>query len=323
MAGDESLSWRPIERGDVETWAEVIAAVQVADHDWEYYGAEDLLDLFGDPYRDFSRGSIGIFDGTAMVGYGTLMTRTAADPVHQMRYWGAVHPDYRGRGLGGRLLDWAESAAAVLHRDRHPDRPLALSAFAVSTNREALALHEAHGYRPARWFHGMVRDLSEPLPDAADPAGVEVVGLTPDAWDHAQLLRNDAFRDHWGSTEMTAESWAHFMATGAYRPEYSFIAYGDGQPLGFVIGHEYDGVTKATGVRDAYIALVGTRREARKRGVAFALLGRVLAAARAAGCGTASLGVDADSSTGALGLYQRAGFRVEHTSVTHLKPLSP
>jgi ribosomal protein S18 acetylase RimI-like enzyme len=322
MAGDEALSWRPIERGDVDAWAALIAAVQVADHDREYHGAQDLLDLFEDGYRDFPRGSVGIFDGTAMVGYGTLLARTAADPVHQMRYWGAIHPEYRGRGLGGRLLDWAESAAAVLHRDRYPDRPLDLSTYALSNNREALALYQARGYRPARWFHGMTRDLSAPLPSVADPAGVQIVGLTPDAWEHARRVRNDAFQDHWGSTEMTAESWAHFMSSGAYRPEYSFIAYGGGQPLGFVIGHEYDEVTDATGSRDAYIALVGTRRQARKRGVAFALLARVLAAAEAAGCGSASLGVDADSPTGALGLYRRAGFTVRHTSIVHLKSLS-
>ncbi|WP_203921118.1 GNAT family N-acetyltransferase [Rugosimonospora africana] len=321
MARDEALSWRPIERGDVEGWSALIAAVQVADHDREYYGVEGLLDLFQDPYRDFPRGSVGIFDGTAIVGYGTLMSRTAADPEHQMRYWGAVHPEYRGRGLGGRLLDWAESAAVPLHRDRYPGRPLALSTYTLSGNREALALHEAHGYRPVRWFHGMARDLSAPLPEAAEPAGFEIVGLTPDAWEHARLLRNDAFRDHWGSTEMTPESWAHFMAVGAYRSGYSFIAYGGDQPLGFVIGHEYEGVTEATGHRDAYIALVGTGRAARKRGVAFGLLSRVLAAAKAAGCDTASLGVDADSPTGALGLYQRAGFTMEHTSVTHLKSL--
>jgi hypothetical protein len=42
---------------------------------------------------------------------------------------------------------------------------------------------------------------------------------------------------------------------------------------------------------------------------------------RAAGFVSASLGVDADSPTGALGLYQRAGFTVMLTSVTNTKPL--
>ncbi len=48
---------------------------------------------------------------------------------------------------------------------------------------------------------------------------------------------------------------------------------------------------------------------------------RALTGARAAGFTSASLGVDADSPTGALGLYQRAGFTVMLTSITHTKPL--
>jgi ribosomal protein S18 acetylase RimI-like enzyme len=69
------------------------------------------------------------------------------------------------------------------------------------------------------------------------------------------------------------------------------------------------------------IALVGTRRAGRNRGIASALLRRALTGARAAGFASASLGVDADSPTGALGLYQRAGFTMMLTSVTNTKPL--
>jgi ribosomal protein S18 acetylase RimI-like enzyme len=74
-------------------------------------------------------------------------------------------------------------------------------------------------------------------------------------------------------------------------------------------------------VRDLYIPLLGTRRAARGRGIASTLLARALTGAGAAGFTAASLRVDADSLTGALGLYERAGFTVEHTSITQLKHL--
>lgn len=107
----------------------------------------------------------------------------------------------------------------------------------------------------------------------------------------------------------------------AVRPAFSFLAYSGGEPLGLVISHEYEAFNEAAGRRDLYIALVGTRRAGRNRGIASALLLRALAGARAAGFASASLGVDADSPTGALGLYRRAGFTVELTSVTNTKPL--
>ena len=321
MGSDAGFSWRPITAEQTPAWAALLAAIEAVDREDEHVGEQELLEDFSDPYCDFERGSVAVYDGPVMVGYGHLTARTAADPVHEMWQRGGVHPDYRGRGLGGQLLDWAEQAAVPLHRERYPGRPLALSGSCLSRNAGAVALFAAHGYRQSRWFCGMTRDLSVALPDAAVPAGVQIVGFTAERSQDARLVRNDAFRDHWGSTEASAESWAHFTGQQAFRPALSFLAYAQGRPLGIVLGQEYDGDTQATGKRDLYIALVGTRRGERKRGVASALLVRALTAARSAGFATASLGVDADSPTGALGLYERAGFVVQDTWIAQLKPL--
>jgi len=321
MDGDGAPAWRPIGPGDTGDWAGLLNAISAADRDWEYFTGQDLLEDFSDPYLDFGRGSVAVYDEGTMAGYGLLSCRTAAEPVHEMRYHGGVHPAYRGRGLGGRLLGWAETAAIPLHQERYPGRALSLSGSCLTHNAEAAALYAAHGYRPSRWFHAMTRDLSAALPKAPAPAGVDVVGLTPDRWEDARLIRNDALRDHWDSTEDPADAWAHSMGISALRPAFSFLAYSGGQPLGLVISHEYEAYNEAFGGRDLYVALVATRRAGRKRGIASALMARALTGARAAGFVSASLGVDADSPTGALGLYQRAGFTVMLTSVTNTKPL--
>jgi mycothiol synthase len=46
-----------------------------------------------------------------------------------------------------------------------------------------------------------------------------------------------------------------------------------------------------------------------------------MATAKADGFGSASLIVDADSPTGAVGIYERLGFSVTHTSVAQRKQL--
>ena len=323
MTSDGEFVWRPIEPADAGNWSALLIAIQATDHGWDFFSERDLLEEFGRPDRDFARGSMGIFTGGAMVGYGTLGCRDAADPVHEMRYWGGVHPAYRQRGLGGQLLGWAETAAVPLHRERYPDRPLSLSGFCLSHNAAAVALYAARGYQPVRWFHAMVRDLTTALPEVPAPPGVQITAFTPEQSETARLIRNEAFTDHRGSTETSAEGWAHFMAASAFRPAFSFLAYASGEPAGFVISHEYDVYAEATGIQDLFIAILGTRRAARKRGVGSALLVRALTEARAAGFTSASLAVDADSPTGAVGLYERAGFTVDHTSVTQSKPLLP
>jgi mycothiol synthase len=323
MSGDEAPRWRPIEPRDARDWAALLAAIQSADQDWGFFTEQDLLEGFSDPYQDFARGSTAIYDGGTMVGYGELIARGEADPVHQMRYRGGIHPAYRQRGLGGRLLEWAEAAAVPLHRERYPDRPLSLSGSCLSRNAGAIALYAARGYQQVRSYYAMVRDLTTLLPGLAAPPGVGIAGFTPERSEDARLIRNEAFHDHWGSTETSAQGWAHFIGTGAFRPAFSFLAYSAGEPAGFVISHEYDAYALATGIKDLHIAVLGTRRAGRKRGIGSALLLRALTEAQAAGFTSASLGVDADSLTGAVGLYQRAGFTVEHTSVTQTRQLLP
>lgn len=202
-----------------------------------------------------------------MAAYGVLARRTGADRVHGMRYQGGVHPGYRGRGLGGELLDWAEAAAVPLHREHFPGRALALSGSCVSRNAGAVALYAARSYRQARRFHAMVRDLSAAVRADPAPAGVEIAGFTPERSEDARLVRKDAFRDHWGSTETSAGAWAYFIGQRAFRPALSFLAYADGEPLGMIISQEHDAFIQATGERELHIALVGTRRAGRKRGI--------------------------------------------------------
>ncbi len=321
MATDIGYDWRPLDPGQAGAWADLLAAVEEHDHSDEILGEADLIEEFADPNKDFARGSIAVYDGATMIGHSVLIFREAPGAVHHMHEWGTVRPEFRGQGVGTRLLEWSQRAAIGLHTDLYPGLPLALDGACLVRNTEAMELFAAQGFEQARWFHRMTLEPTADPPRPADPPGVSITALTADHHAAAMSVRNEAFRDHWGSTEMSPQSWAHWLGYAAFRPGCSFIAYADGAPAGIVIGHEYDAYTEATGRRELYIALVGTRRSARGRGIASALLGHALAAARADGACWASLEVDADSPTGALGLYERIGFTVTDTWVTHRKAL--
>jgi mycothiol synthase len=321
-----TLSWRAIEEKDVPDCAVLLAAIEEADQTGDVFGEEDLLETFRDPGRDYPRGSIAVRDGDVMVGYCCLSSSGSADQVHQMSQFGGVHPAYRGQGIGGRLLDWAERAAVRLHEERYPGLPLSISGWCPADDSWASALYTSRGFRPARWFHLMAADLTTGDLTAAGlsapvPAGVQVVAFMAELAEDARLVRNEAFRDHWQPDQMTPDEWAYFLSYDAFRPGFSYLAYDGAEPLGVLIGREYDAYAELTGILDLYIAVVATRRSARKRGIASALLSRALADARSAGFTAASLTVNADSPTGAFGLYQRAGFAIRTTSVMQVKDL--
>lgn len=312
---------RSLSLDQVPAWANLYAAIGVADADDDIMGEDDLAEEFADPSTDFARGSMAVYDGAAMVAYCVVYPRGTADRVHEMRQSGGVHPDYRNLGIGSQLIEWSESAALELHNERFGNQPVALGGSTLAKNTSAGALLADHGYLPSRWFHQMTRDLSADIAARATSDGVVIAGFTDERSADALLVRNESFRDHWAPSDMTSQSWAFHLGVRAFRPEYSFVAYLDGEPAGLVMAHEYEAYNKAKGIRDLYIPQVGTRRAVRKRGIASALLTTTLAAAKADGFDTATLDVDADSLTGAVGLYERLGFVVRDTRIVHRKLL--
>jgi mycothiol synthase len=316
-----TMSWRPIEEADVPACAVLLAAIEEADQTGDVFGEEDLLETFRDPGRDYPRGSMAVRDGDVLVGYCCLSSSGSADQVHQMSQFGGVLPAYRGQGIGGKLLDWAELAAVMLHVERYPRLPLSLSGWCPAGDSEASSLFASRGYRPARWFHVMAADLTAAGPGAPVPAGVQVVTFTDELTEVARLVRNEAFSDHGRADQVTPDEWAYFVSYNAFRSAFSYLAYDGSEPIGVLIGREYDAYTELTGILDLYIAVVATRRSARNRGIASALISRALTDARSAGFTAGSLTVNAASPTAGFGLFERAGFAVKATSVMQVKDL--
>jgi mycothiol synthase len=312
---------RPLDRAQMPALAVLVAAVEATDHPDEFLDEGDLSEFLDDPDDDYERGSMALYDGDAMIGYAVLGPRTAAEPVHLMRLDAAVHPDFRGQGIGGYLIDWAERAATPLHAERFPGHPLSLAGSCQESNKGAVDLFAGRGYQPSRWFLRMTCELAAEPPAASIPPGVRIVPFTKELSADARQVHDEAFRDHWGSVDSSEQGWDHFISFSAFRPQYSFLAYAEDEPLALVIAHDYDSYTKATGLRDLYIPVVGTRRKARGRGLATALLATALHAAWADGFVASTLDVDADSPTGAGRIYERAGYAVRDRWITMVKEL--
>ena len=323
VSSQPELGWRPLSASQTSAWADLLGAIEAVDRQDETVGEDDLREDFNNPEQDFERGSVAVYDGAAMIAYCLLEAHCSQEPRHEVRHYGGVHPAYRGRGLGTALLEWAERTAVPLHDDRHEGRPLLLSGRHPSRLADAAELFSARGCTPSRWFLRMTADLSIGGQPAEIPAGVQIVPVTAERSADALMVRNEAFRDHWGSADLTPQEWAHFSNYPAYRPELSFLAYDGTEPLGVVISHEYDEYNRLAGRRDLFIALVGTRRRARRRGIGSALVTRALATARADGFVSATLDADAESPTGAVGIYERLGFATQDTWVTQTKQLTP
>ncbi|MBN6037597.1 GNAT family N-acetyltransferase [Amycolatopsis sp. 195334CR] len=317
--GFAKLVRRPISPGDAAALAELLNAIEVIDVFGEFYSEEDAADQINAPMLDLERGTVGVFDGDRMVGYSSAAHKLLVEDVHRVTVSGGVHPEYRRRRLGAELLATGIASAKALHAIHHPGLPLAIDAQNNAGNDSARACYEAAGMAPVRWYSHMRQPLGAAVVDLPLPDGLAAEGYSGENDAEFFAVGNESVLDRWGGVPMPREQWRAFLGWPAFRPDLSFLLrdVGSGTAAGMVLTYSWDADTAATGVRDAHLMRIGTRRAYRQRGVASALISRALCSARDAGFDRASIEVDAGSPTGSSGLYERAGFSVARTEVRY------
>ncbi|SDS15630.1 GNAT family N-acetyltransferase [Actinopolymorpha singaporensis] len=316
--GRPDLSVRPIGSADLPAWANLLRAVEIVDDQGEHYDTEDLAEEMSDATLSAADDTRALWDGEEMVGYAVVHARPGAQETDRIRLEGAVHPLWRRRGLGTRLLDWMCDRGRQAHTQKNPQVPGLLTTGTGAGNAGARTMLERAGFTPARYFFGMRRVLSEPIPAAEIPEGLTLTTFRPELDAALRATHNETFLDHWGFQPRDEEVWRIWMTgSRSFRGATSHLLLDGDRIAAYVLTYEYEADTAVTGVRDCYIGQVGTRREYRGRGAARALLSRTLLAARDAGFDEASLGVDSVNPTGALGLYERLGFRTRREWVNY------
>ncbi|NUT45097.1 MAG: GNAT family N-acetyltransferase [Thermoactinospora sp.] len=319
-----SLEWGPLTLDDTEPLAGLLAAIEAEDRTGEVHDLDDVREQLSHHLLDLAAGTLAARDGGRIVAYGYLPVRQSVTDAHTMRLSGGVHPAYRRRGLGRRVLDWCVATAPVLSEKAFPGVPLEINLHADDANAGLRALAEGAGFTANRWFAHMGRSLAGDLPAFTPPDGVSVVTWSPEIDEGARHVRNESFVDHWGSVPHTRESWqGYIVGTRNFLPGSSFVALHEGRPVGVLMTHTFEGYNEQAGERRAWIQIIGTLREWRGKGVAGALIAHALAAFRTQGFDTAGLGVDADNPTGAVSVYTRAGFEVFQRSTNYALPIKP
>ncbi|WP_406049038.1 GNAT family N-acetyltransferase [Kribbella sp. NBC_00889] len=318
----EGIDARPIDKGDAEAWAELLAAREKVDQEGENYDADDLIEELEDAQLDTSRDTVGLWADGRMIGYGKVYAPSSVVDVARIRTEGTVHPQWRRQGLGTALQRWLIQRAGEVHIEKHPETTGEINTATISTNVGADRLLRTFGFEECRYFFDMKRPLDAAVPEATLADGLRLAQFDPAMDEDVRVTHNEAFRDHWGSTPRDPESWKNWVTgSRAFRRGQSYVVLDGDTIAAYVLGYEWVADTEATGIKELYIGQVGTLRAYRGRGLARAALAKVLTEAVQAGFQRAGLGVDADNPTGALGLYEGLGFAIHSKWITYRLPL--
>jgi ribosomal protein S18 acetylase RimI-like enzyme len=309
--------------------AELLRAHEAGGRGWAGSGVDDVLVEVSEP------------------GLRTRENVVVRDAEGEIRAWGSVHDRSVGRMLfvhiverglpddvadrcSDVLVEWAVGQARAVgaargletqqidtgafQGDQRQHDWLAGSGFErvrtwwqmtrpVSPDETGLAESSEHWERDGVVFR-LVRRTGAGMPDEDDLREVHEV-------------LESAFVDHFNSSEETFEEFLHRLREDpGHRWDHWWLAElvdGDApQPVGALIGTVSEG---GDGQPDgSYVSYLGVLEAARGRGVAKGLLGTIISDAAARGRDRVGLEVDADSPTGAAGLYTSMGWTTKYVT---------
>jgi len=316
------------DRATVERLTELLRAHERAGRGWAGAGEEEVLVEVSDR------------------GLATRENLVVRDPDGRIQAWGSVHDRAEGRMLFVHVVDreiderladrcsdvlfeWAEAQARAVGAARGlPVQQIDTGAFA-DDERQHGWLADAGFDRVRTWWQ-MSRSVeaaeSELVPD---PARWERNGVVfrlverqgdglPDETDLRAVheVLEGAFTDHFNSAEETFHDFIHRLREDpGHRWDHWWLAeITDGdepEPAGALVGTVSE---SATGPDGSYVSYLGVLESARGRGVATGLLRTIIADAASRQRDRVGLEVDADSPTGADGLYTSMGWGTKYVT---------
>ncbi len=232
-------------------------------------------------------------------------------------------PEWRGKGIGTAQLRWAEARAREIeasHDDTHAG-VAQLSSEVEMGMKAAIDLLTSEGYQPVRYHFFMETDNLDNIPDVPMPDGLEIRLALPEHYRAIWEANVEAFRDHWGSTEVDESEYDRFLANPRNEPRLWVVAWDGDQIAGSILNFvDYD-YNEREGRKMGYTEFISVRRPWRRRGLARAMLARSMQVHRDNGMTQTALGVDTENPSGALHLYESMGYKVVAQSTTYRKPL--
>jgi mycothiol synthase len=238
-------------------------------------------------------------DGEGLVAFAAIEPRGDEEFRGQV----AVHPDWRRRGIGSALAHQVEAAV----RERmatNPSEPVPILGFVKGDSPPERQWAEGLGYSWSRRFWRMRVDLESAPAEPILPEGITIRDFVPGQDDRAMYEAQEAaFADHWGHVPRPYEDFVKRLERSDFDPGLWHLA---------MEGDRIVGTASNSTLADdvGWVSGVGTIPTHRRRGIARAILLHSFGVFWRRGLRSVALGVDADSLTGATGLYESVGMRV-------------
>lgn len=293
----DAFAIRPARMDEVETAAEFLNEHSRRLHGVDDQPASELRQYWESPDVDFDR-DVLVAEGPdgSLVGYADL-------GLHGEHIWLDV------RGIEPAPIQALLDAIEALAAEKKPGA--GLIGYASESDQVARDLYEKAGYRIARHSYRMEISLADGAPEPEWPEGFTVRTARPGEEERIYEAHMSSFADTWMFEREPFELWSHwFLKDTAFDPSLWFLAEAGDELAGIALTRESENEPGLGWVR-----ILGVIRKFRQRGLAQALLRHTFGEYASRGLERVGLGVDAQSPTGAVRVYERAGMHVARTNL--------
>lgn len=243
------------------------------------------------------------------------------DEAHEVQAFldGRVHPTWRGNGLGSRLLETLETLGLEQLTRKAEGRRRVLRILFYDRGEDAIALFRAAGYHFQFAETEFRRDLTSALPVDDLPDAFSVQTWAPGNAPRFYQAYREAFASRGGELR-TSQVWMrHFTHEGddEFCPGESILVLAGDEPAGYLIVHRYDREDGQEG-KEFWVAQLGVVPQHRRKGIATAMLTRVMRRLLHRGAHELTLTVNVDNP-GARQVYEQIGFKETRTMTLYRK----
>jgi ribosomal protein S18 acetylase RimI-like enzyme len=294
---NDTFTIRPAQMSEVEDVASFLNEHSQSLHGVDDQSASELRQYWESPDVDFER-DVFVAEGSdgSLVGYADL-------GLHGENIWLDV------RGLEADPLRALLGAIEMRAAEKSPDA--GVIGYTAESDEAVRGLYESAGYKVIRLSYRMEIGFDAEPPEPQWPEGFSVRPMRPGEEERVYEVHQTSFEDAWMFQREPFEIWKHwFLKDAAFDPSLWFLAEAGDELAGIALTREAENEPGLGWVR-----ILGVVPQFRQRGLGQALLRHTFGEHARRGMERVGLGVDAESPTGAVRVYERAGMHVARTNL--------
>lgn len=315
------LSARPATGDDIPILVELLSLTSIHDTGESDITEEDIARQFAMPGVNLSDVAWLVFnDAEKLVAAGLCV---GFPPFVQLYSHVSIHPDCRDQHLIDYMMQRVFTQAETYIPNAPEDARVEIINGTDGRNKWVQQVLTSYDFEKRRAFYEMQIDMDTPPLPAHFSHGLTLRPFDPDTQQYDLYdAVEDAFRDHYGHIEREERDeeefqrwWHNISRAGKYDPTLFFVVV-DGDEIAAMSLCQPNQPSKPD---TGYVSILGVRRQWRGKGLATALLYHTFGEFYQRGTLKVSLGVDAESLTGATRLYEKVGMRVVEESFMYGK----